>query len=230
MTSFILIARDKTKRQKYIHQFCKDRSIDPLDITVIEKETAIKQNINTIGIDEVKNMQKKLFLKPIKSQTKAVILEDAQLLTIEAQNALLKVLEEPPANTIIILSSDSIEPLLATIISRCQIIEIKDKNHGLSEKEIQEATEFLEMLSGMSIGEKLKKAESISKDKQKAKAWIANLIVILREELLEHASSKSPDTQNTFKTLNALQKTHTLLKTTNTNPRFALEIAFLNLI
>jgi DNA polymerase III gamma/tau subunit len=229
MTSFILAARDKTKRQKYIYQFCQDRSIDSLDVTVIEKETAIKQNINSIGIEEIKNMQKKLFLKPIKSQTKAVILQDAELLTIEAQNALLKSLEEPPDNTIIILSTESIEPLLATIISRCQIIDIKDKNHGLSEKEIQEATEFIEMLPGMSIGEKLKKAESISKDKQKAKAWIANLIVILREKLLELASVKSPDIQNTLHTLNTLQKAHTLLKTTNTNPRFAIEITLLSI-
>jgi hypothetical protein len=229
MTSFILVSHDKTERQKYIKQFCEDRSIDPLDITVIEKETAIKKNINTIGIEEIKNMQKKLFFKPIRSRTKAVILEDAQLLTTEAQNALLKSLEEPPDNTIIILSTDSREPLLPTIISRCQIIEIKNKNPGLLTKEIQEATEFLQLLPDMSIGEKLKKAESIGRDKQKAKIWIANLIFILREKLLELASSKSPDTLNTLYTLETIQKTYTLLKTTNINPRFAIEIAVLDI-
>ena len=229
MTSFIIASLDKTKRQKYIHQFCLDAAIDPLDITIIEKETAIKQNINTIGIEDVRNMQKKLFLKPIKSRTKTVILEDAQLLTIVAQNALLKVLEEPPDNTIIILSSQSIEPLLPTIISRCKIIEINDKNPSLSEKETQKATEFLLLLPDMSIGEKLKKAESISRDKQKAKIWIANLIHIMRVKLLQLASVKSPDALSTLHTLYTLQKTHTLLNTTNTNPRFALEITILDM-
>ena len=229
MTSFIIASLDKTKRQKYIHQFCLNRSIDPLDITIIEKETAIKQNINTIGIEEVRNMQKKLFLKPIRGKTKTVILEDAQLLTIIAQNALLKALEEPPNNTIIILSTESIEPLLPTIISRCKIIEIKDKNPNLSEKETQKIIEFLQLLPNMSIGEKLKKAENISKDKPKAKIWIANLIHILRVKLLQLVSVKSPDTLATLHSITTLQKTHTLLNTTNTNPRFAIEIAILSL-
>ncbi len=229
MTSFIIASLDKKKRQKYIREFCLDHAIDPLDITIIEKETAIKQNINTIGIEDVRIMQKKLFLKPIRSRTKTVILEDAQLLTIGAQNALLKVLEEPPHNTIIILATESIEPLLPTIISRCKIIEINDKNPSLSEKETKEATEFLRLLPNMSIGEKLKKAESISRDKQKAKIWITNLIHILREKLIQLASVKSPDTLDTLYTLNTLQKTHTLLNTTNTNPRFAIEIAIIDI-
>ena len=229
MTSFIISSQDKTKRQKYIHQFCQDRAIDPIDITIIEKETAVKQNINTIGIEDVRNMQKKLFFKPIRSRTKIVILEDAQLLTIVAQNALLKVLEEPPDHTIIILSTDSKEPLLPTIISRCQIIEIEDKNPNLSEKEIQEATEFLRLLPDMSIGEKLKKAETLAKDKQKTKVWITNLILVLRKKLLEQASSEAPDILDSFYILARLQKTHTLLNTTNINPRFAIEIAILDI-
>ena len=85
------------------------------------------------------------------------------------------------------------------------------------------------MLPGMSIGEKLKKAESISKDKQKARVWIANLILILRKKLLEIASSKSPDALNTLYTLETIQKSYTLLKTTNVNPRFAIEITILSI-
>lgn len=224
MVSFIISGSDKKKRQKYIQKFCLDLHIDPLDITTIEKETALKQNVNTIGIEEIKNMQKKLFLKPIKSKTKAVILEDAELLTTIAQNALLKSLEEPPANTIIILSSHSKETLLPTILSRCQIIELKDKTHTLSEKETNESTEFLNLLPNMPISEKLKKAETLSKDKQKAKNWIANLIHILRQKLLE-----SPNNLSTLRTITTLQKTHTLLTTTNINPRFALEIAILDI-
>ncbi len=231
MTSFIITSTDKKKRQEYIQKYCEDLSIDPLDITTIQKDTALKQNINTIGIEEIKNMQKKLFLKPIKSPTKAVIMQDAQLLTTQAQNALLKVLEEPPDHTIIILSCQSKESLLPTIISRCQIINLRNERQKLSDQETKDLTEFIENLPKMPIGEKFKKAESLAKEKGKEKAltWIENTIIILREQVLEQTKNNQPDINSTLHNLRSFQKTHTLLKTTNTNPRFLLENTFLSL-
>lgn len=239
MTSFIITSTDRTKRQDYIQKYCQELKINPLDITTIEKDaasqklaplgsTAIKQNAQTIGIEEIKNLQKKLFLKPIKSSTKAIVIQDAQLLTTEAQNALLKSLEEPPEHTIIILSSDSKEPLLPTILSRCQIIEIQEKPTALTEKEKEEFQSFLKNISNMPAGELLKKAEALAKDKQKAVFWIEKLILVAREELLQTSSSKTPAARlnNTIRLIKYLQKAHSLLKTTNVNPRFLLEHFF----
>lgn len=229
MTSFIVISTDKKKRQEYIQKYCKDLSIDPLDITTIQKDTALKQNINTIGIEEIKNMQKKLFLRPIKSPTKAVILQDAQLLTTQAQNALLKVLEEPPDHTIIILSCRSKESLLPTIISRCQIIDLMDERQKLSDQETKDLTQFIKNFAKMPVGEKFKKAESLAKEKEKALAWIENIIVILREQVLEQTKKNQPDINSALRSLRSFQKTHTLLKTTNVNPRFLLETTLLSI-
>jgi hypothetical protein len=224
MTSFIVTSTDQTKRQEYIQEYCKKLTIDSIDITIIKKDTALKQNINTIGIEEIKNMQKKIFFKPIKSPTKAVILEDAQLLTAQAQNALLKILEEPPNHTIIILSSASKEPLLPTVISRCQVIELEEKDQKLSEAQMQELTEFIENLSKMPISEKFKKAESLAKEKEKAIEWTTKLILVLRKNLLSCHSERTP---NYLHFINTFQKAHTLLKTTNVNPRFLLETTLL---
>ncbi len=223
MTSFIVVSQDKTKREKYIKELATKQQIDFFDITLIEKDTAVKTT-TSIGIEDVKQMQKKIFLKPIKSKTKAVILEDAQLLTTEAQNALLKVLEEPPAHTIIILSSNSKETLLPTIISRCQVIQLEEEIVQLSEKEQLAYQTFLEALPSSGIGERLKKAEQLAKDKEKAIGWIGKLILVLREKMLDQTESTYY-----FQLITSFQKLHTLLKTTNANPRFAIEQTLLSL-
>lgn len=228
MTSFIITSTDQKKRREYIQKYCEELAIDPLDITTIQKDTALKQNINTIGIEEIKNMQKKLFLKPIKSPTKAVILEDAHLLTTQAQNALLKVLEEPPDHTIIILSSNSKEPLLPTIISRCRVIGLEEARQKLSEIEMQELKELIENLPKMPAGEKFKKAEALAKDKEKAIIWTEKVILALREHMLESKNYNNL-TMKQFNNIKYFQSLHTLLKTTNVNPRFLLETTLLTL-
>lgn len=226
MTSFVVVSNDQKKRQVYIADFCQSQGIDMLDIAVVEKESV--KNLNSIGIEDIKNIHSKIFLKPIKSDTKAVILDDAHLLTTEAQNALLKVLEEPPQNTLIVLSTDSTEQLLPTILSRCQIVSLSPTEFEFTDLERNEFEEFITHLSEMKIGERLKKAEELAKDKDEAIAWIGKLILVLRDKILNEARD-TLDTHDTRDTLTAMQSLHTLLKTTNANPRFAIETTLLSL-
>lgn len=78
--------------------------------------------------------------------TRVVIVEAAERMTIPAQNALLKVIEEPPANTVILLLVGSLNGVLSTIKSRCQAIYIR----SVSVKQIQEfgASQFIETARG----------------------------------------------------------------------------------
>ncbi len=80
-----------------------------------------------IGIEAVRQLEHFLSLKvPTDSQhNRVVIIEDAHLLTTEAQNALLKTLEEPPTGTLIIMTANNEQALLPTIRSRAQAIQIK---------------------------------------------------------------------------------------------------------
>jgi DNA polymerase III delta prime subunit len=224
MTSYIVLSSSREKRQDYIEEFRLNHEIDQYDLTLIDKESS--KNQQSIGIEDVKNLEKITFLKPIKSKIKAVILDDAHLLTIEAQNALLKTLEEPPEQTLILLSAETIEPLLPTILSRCRIIKIQPPRlDSFEPNEKEEFEKFIRELQDMRIGDKLKKAEELAKDKDGAIKWIEKLILILRIKLL----LESPDTLDTVNTLRSLQSLHTLLKTTNVNPRFAIESTLLNL-
>lgn len=243
MTSLIVLAADKTKRDEYIKDFCSKQNIDVFDQTSLTLETSVKQNTQSIGIEDIKQMQKKIFLKPLKSKQKAIIIDEAELLTIEAQNALLKILEEPPANTFIILSGTSKETLLPTILSRCHIIQLEEEMSALSEKEKLELQLFLDELPKLGIGERLKKAETLAKDKEKTIEWVMKLILVLRETLLKEYSSETHLPRDLSleasaqwevlakwgDTLRKFQSLHTTLKTTNVNPRFAIENTLLSI-
>ena len=230
MVSFIIVAKEKKKPERYIIDYAKKHTIDPFDISIIDKSTSVKTT-QSIGIETVKLIQQKLFFKPLKSSNKIIVIEDAQLLTPEAQNALLKILEEPPANTLIFLGTENRESFLPTIISRCQIIELEEEQIILSEKTREELNNFIGNLPELSIGEKLKQAEQLAKDKDKAIIWIENLIIVLREKMLQtYSINKQPGTRNSqLVTIKSFQSLHTLLKTTNVNPRFAIENTLLNL-
>ena len=240
MVSFIIIAKEKKKREAYVKEHANNFAINSFDITILERDTS-KKNLQSIGIEDIKNIQEKIFLKPLKSTNKLIIIEDAHLLTPEAQNALLKVLEEPPAHTHIILATETKEALLPTILSRCQIIELEEEQTKPSEKTIGEMDAFIASLPELSLEERFKQAEQLAKDKDKAIVWIENLILVLREELLTnvilvnevHPGSDSGRARMTVtdiaQVLRSFQSLHTLLKTTNVNPRFAIEQTLLNL-
>lgn len=222
MTSFLIISQENKEQEKITKELYDKWMIDPFDIARLTKETTTK-NLTSIGLDAIKQLQKKIFLKPRKSKTKAIVIEDAELLTIEAQNALLKVLEEPPDNTIIILVATTNEAFLPTILSRCHIIAPMQTIKKLSVSDKEEITEIITSLSQWGIGKRLKLAESLAKDKEKALVWIEKLILILREQLLEKVNQPSPTLNFQLSTLNSFQSLHTLLKTTNVNTRFAIE-------
>ena len=79
----------------------------------------------TIGVEEVRLFREDMFLSPTESSFKLYVIEEADRLTPNAQNALLTVLEEPPKNVIIILLCESADKILTTIKSRAQSISMQ---------------------------------------------------------------------------------------------------------
>ena len=77
---------------------------------------------NSIKIEQIRDVQKNIQEKPIISDKKVYIIDDADLMTQEAQNCLLKTLEEPPEFATIILIGSNSNAFLPTIKSRCTIM------------------------------------------------------------------------------------------------------------
>ena len=81
---------------------------------------------NTIGIDDVRRQIVEDVIKsPSKSKYKIYIMNEAEKMTAQAQNAILKTIEEPPAYAIFLLLTTSVEELLPTIISRCVTLSMR---------------------------------------------------------------------------------------------------------
>lgn len=106
----------------------KFKSSNHPDFMILEPEN------NVIKIEQIRNMQEKISEKPIVSKKKVYIIVDSDCMTKEAQNCLLKTLEEPPEYATIILTTANESKLLNTIKSRC----IKVKFNGLLENEINQ--------------------------------------------------------------------------------------------
>jgi DNA polymerase-3 subunit delta' len=78
-----------------------------------------------IGIDDIRGLQHSANLPPYEGKCKVFIIDEAEYLSTEAANALLKILEEPPPRVVWLLLAAEEERLLPTIISRCQRLELK---------------------------------------------------------------------------------------------------------
>jgi DNA polymerase-3 subunit delta' len=73
-----------------------------------------------ISIEQVHRVRQRLALQPVRASRKVGIIDQAELLSLEAQDALLKTLEEPPGTATLILVTVNADALLPTILSRCQ--------------------------------------------------------------------------------------------------------------
>jgi len=95
---------------------------------------------NSLGVDDIRNANSFLQKTAHLGKFKTVLINHAQTMTLQAANALLKTLEEPSANSVILLLTNDIENLLPTIVSRCQVLNIRSNVgeallQGLSGKE-----------------------------------------------------------------------------------------------
>ena len=91
----------------------KDLENEAADINIIEPEDGL------IKISKIRQLGEEIILKPTVSEKKVFIIRDGEMMNEAAQNALLKVLEEPPEYAVIIITTSSKERLIRTIKSRC---------------------------------------------------------------------------------------------------------------
>lgn len=81
---------------------------------------------NTISVDDIRTqINNDVAIKPYSSRYKVYILNDAEKMTTQAQNAILKTLEEPPEYAVIMLLTTNVNALLPTILSRCVVLNMK---------------------------------------------------------------------------------------------------------
>lgn len=83
-----------------------------------------ESNGENLKIEQMRDLQSAAALSPVMGGRRAVIIEDAERLTLPAANSLLKILEEPSQSLLFILTANSLHSLLNTIVSRCRIFRL----------------------------------------------------------------------------------------------------------
>jgi DNA polymerase III subunit delta' len=91
-----------------------------------------------ISIEQVRELQHAASLAPFEGRCRIFIIDQAERLSLEAANALLKTIEEPPSGVVFILLTSNEEALLPTVVSRCQRLELKPLAAGEVEQALLE--------------------------------------------------------------------------------------------
>ncbi len=125
--------------------------------------TVTHEKPNVISVDEIREqVVDSIGIKPYKSKYKIYIIPDAQLMNVQAQNAILKTIEEPPEYGVILLLTSNLDKLLPTVQSRCMLLNTKpirerdmlgflQKNMGLTEEKAYFCLDFAQGNLGKAI-------------------------------------------------------------------------------
>lgn len=108
-------ARSKDKDQKETERYKRLKIEEPYALVRFDRTT-------NIPVEQIRSLQRDIHLRPFEARRKVVIIIQAEKMHNSSANSLLKTLEEPPADAHLILTSDDVNKLLPTVISRCQQI------------------------------------------------------------------------------------------------------------
>jgi|SRR3989344_3122529 len=163
-----------------------------------------------LGIAEARKIKEHFSLKPYSAKGRAVVLEDGSILTLDAQNALLKTLEELPGEGLFIMGAASDSKFLPTVLSRCQVERLQVTAYSGQEENLKED---IEKLLGSTVEERF---EYIEKLKEKEE---------FLQTLLNHFQQKLPSNAAFLKELLEAEK----WQKQNVNIRAILEYLMLKM-
>ena len=149
------------------------------------------------GIGAVREMLRSMGFKPYSGLRKVIVLPEIQTLTLPAQNALLKALEEPSDHTILLITTPDSTKIIATIRSRCQIISLPQSTASRDQKVVMLYRKLLIELAGNSLAQRLDLIQSKIKDREDLPDllhyWIELLHTMLNRSVISQAEPNVHD-------------------------------------
>lgn len=176
------------------------------DITFINQESGWT-------IDNIRSLKNFLSKKPFSHDSKVIIINNADNLNTESQNALLKTLEEPGEGNYVILTTQKPAKLLTTIISRCHVIKIRNNKINNSSTSL--------ILSTNNIAHDLTTSENLATNKESVLNYLQNQLELHQQQLL-----KQPTIQNQ-KNIEKIIKSMDMINS-NVDVKSALDYFFLD--
>lgn len=175
MQTFLIVSRSNDSIDKKIKSIIKNLSVSPFNLVEINPLTSI-------SISDVRKISQTVLLKPYGGGDRLVILRDIEKATAEASNALLKLLEEPPTHTYIILVTDNMDKLIPTIVSRCQIISVEN-GVDYKQSDDKETKKILRQILTASSGGRIILSQKIANTREEAIKFLGDLLPVLEKFL-----------------------------------------------
>lgn len=139
-----------------------------------------------LSVSQIRELRADAFVKAHQATHRVFIIEDAHRMNEQAQNALLKVLEEPPQSVVFILLVPSKTMLLDTIISRCVLLSLLESKSD--DKYVEMANKFIDLLLSGSEYEMLKLLNPLEKSRADAEDFFTTLSACTAERLKKGSS------------------------------------------
>lgn len=222
--AYLFAGPEKSGKKEMALWFVKRLGCQYPDITRI----SVSKEKEEISIDQIRELRRYLSLSSHSSPYKVAIIDGAEKMKAQAANALLKTLEEPKGNTVLILLTNILSTLPDTIISRCEEIRFRAPSLDKVSKDFIKK-EYIDILK-KPLNDKFEYIEKICKpargggNKTEIFNLLDNWLFWFREQIIKAKSqpgSKSPE--NFIKILKEIQRTKNLVLNTNVNKRLALE-------
>ncbi|HKZ35230.1 MAG TPA: hypothetical protein VJ242_00815 [Patescibacteria group bacterium] len=202
----LIIGGTITKRRQQAEKLTGIALVAAPDVLLVNPEPSIT-------INQVRTLEKFLARRPLELKTNICVLSDADKLTLPAQNALLKSLEEPPKSAQIILLAETTAKLLPTVVSRCQVIDLGFGGE-LNPDELKKQQQIFEQITKAPVGERLTLAQGFAAD---AKTFCQSQLLFLRQPLKKANLKLAKLLVQSLKYLDA-----------NVNPKLVLELLLVN--
>jgi len=215
--SYIVSSIDDSFIKQKISELTKELGVDPISADFLQISPDDEKQ--SIGIEKTRSLKKWMTIKPYNGENKIAVIHNAQMLTIEAQNSILKELEEPNTGCFAVLSTNNHNLLLPTVLSRCELIQDLSNYQNISGENLLnfskvEQFKYIELI--LSIKDKVVRNERIKK-------VIKDLLLDLERDLLSDKNNLT-----IRKNIELAEQTYKMI-TSNTSKRLALENLIINL-
>ncbi|OGG20397.1 hypothetical protein A3D03_06150 [Candidatus Gottesmanbacteria bacterium RIFCSPHIGHO2_02_FULL_40_13] len=218
MQPILFLSDDQTNINNYIESQKKFYHTSPFTTYEIFPSPSI-------GIDQVREIKNKLRFKSYQKIINLIIINDIHKATAEAQNSLLKLLEEPPPDTLFLLTSANVELILETVVSRCKI----EKDTTVHKDIRSDETTFvlLRQILQSSPGKRLLISQKITGKKEESLKFLDSLLTVMKNIMLNPHQDIGLTMEQISNMITKSLNARSYLEK-NINPKATLDILFLS--
>lgn len=151
---------------------------------IFETDGIIKSKSKVFAVDSVREIRDDAFILPNESDRKVYILKNAHNMNDQAQNAILKILEEPPSYVFFIIVTTSRSTMLETVLSRVQTYSLLSDEEKITDKECEAVKNFIKALLNVNELALVEQTTVFIKNNQFAKRILGILSEVFRDALV----------------------------------------------